>query len=65
MVQIFQELRRGQTLDGKQKLKAPSGVAVDRRGNRLSAAAWRWPGHFGTGKVEDRDLAAGPARRRS
>src|SRR5262249_3767356 len=26
VVQIFQELRRGQTADGKQKLKTPSGV---------------------------------------
>src|SRR3982751_3834117 len=26
VVQIFQELRRGQTIDGKQKVKAPSGV---------------------------------------
>ena len=26
IVQIFQELRRGQTLDGKQKVKPPSGV---------------------------------------
>jgi MoxR-like ATPase len=59
VVQIFQELRRGQTLDGKQKVKAPSGVlstaeAISLLGNSMSLA-----GHFGTGTVTDRDLAAG------
>ena len=59
IVQIFQELRRGQTLDGKQKLKPPSGVlstaeAISLLGNSMSLA-----GHFGDGKVGDRDLAAG------
>jgi MoxR-like ATPase len=59
IVQIFQELRRGQTLDGKQKIKPPSGVlstaeAISLLGNSMSLA-----GHFGTGKVTDRDLAAG------
>lgn len=59
IVQIFQELRRGQTLDGKQKVKAPSGVlstaeAISLLGNSMSLA-----GHFGGGQVTDRDLAAG------
>jgi len=59
IVQIFQELRRGQTLDGKQKVKPPSGVlstaeAISLLGNSMSLA-----GHFGTGIVTDRDLAAG------
>lgn len=59
IVQIFQELRRGQTIDGKQKVKPPSGVlstaeAISLMGNSMSLA-----GHFGTGKVTDRDLAAG------
>ena len=59
IVQIFQELRRGQTLDGKQKVKPPSGVlstaeAISLLGNSMSLA-----GHFGTGTVSDRDLAAG------
>ncbi len=59
IVQIFQELRRGQTLDGKQKVKPPSGVlstaeAISLLGNSMSLA-----GHFGDGKVSDRDLAAG------
>ncbi len=59
IVQIFQELRRGQTLDGKQKVKPPSGVlstaeAISLLGNSMSLA-----GHFGSGSVTDRDLAAG------
>ncbi|MCC6419889.1 MAG: AAA family ATPase [Gemmataceae bacterium] len=59
IVQIFQELRRGQTLDGKQKVKPPSGVlstaeAISLLGNSMALA-----GHFGEGTVEDRDLAAG------
>jgi MoxR-like ATPase len=59
VVQIFQELRRGQTVDGKQKLKPPSGVlstaeAISLFGNSMALA-----GHFGDGKVGDRDIAAG------
>ncbi|MCI0461890.1 MAG: AAA family ATPase [Gemmataceae bacterium] len=59
IVQIFQELRRGQTLDGKQKVKPPSGVlstaeAISLLGNSMALA-----GHFGDGEVSDRDLAAG------
>jgi MoxR-like ATPase len=59
IVQIFQELRRGQTLDGKQKIKSPSGVlstaeAISVLGNGMALA-----GHFGNGHVSERDLAAG------
>ncbi|MCU0656018.1 MAG: AAA family ATPase [Polyangiaceae bacterium] len=59
IVQIFQELRRGQTLDGKQKIKSPSGVlstaeAISVLGNGMALA-----GHFGDGTVSERDLAAG------
>jgi MoxR-like ATPase len=59
IVQIFQELRRGQTIDGKQKIKPPSGVlstaeAISLFGNSMALA-----GHFGSGQVDDRDLAAG------
>ncbi len=58
IVQIFQELRRGQTLDGKQKVKSPSGVlstaeAISLFGNSMALA-----GHFGDGKIGERDLAA-------
>ena len=58
IVQIFQELRKGQTVDGKQKVKGPSGVlstaeAISLFGNSMALA-----GHFGDGKVNERDLAA-------
>src|SRR5262249_50849880 len=56
---LFHQLRRGQTLDGKQKVKPPSGVlstaeAISLLGNSMALA-----GHFGDGKVSDRDIAAG------
>ena len=59
IVQIFQELRKGQTQDGKQKVKSPSGVlstaeAISLLGNGMALA-----GHFGNGKVSERDIAAG------
>jgi len=59
VVQVFQELRKGQTLEGKQKVKPPSGVlstaeAISLIGNGMALA-----GHFGNGKVDDRDIAAG------
>jgi intein/homing endonuclease/MoxR-like ATPase len=59
VVQIFQELRKGQTIDGKQKIKGPSGVlstaeAISLFGNSMALA-----GHFGDGKVGERDIAAG------
>jgi MoxR-like ATPase len=58
VVQIFQELRKGQTLDGKQKVKSPTGVlstaeAISLFGNSMALA-----GHFGNGKVNERDIAA-------
>ncbi len=43
VVTIFRELRAGQTLDGKNKLKQPSGVLVHRRGD-LGAGQRHGPG---------------------
>ena len=58
VVTIFRELRGGQTLDGKSKLKVPSAVlstaeaiAVVNQGLSLAA-------HFGNGRLSARDLAA-------
>lgn len=59
IVQVFQELRKGQTLDGKQKIKPPSGVLSTAEAISLIAGGMSLAGHFGGGKVEDRDLAAG------
>jgi MoxR-like ATPase len=59
IVQIFQELRRGQTLDGKQKIKSPTGVLSTAEAISLLGSSMALAGHFGTGRVGDRDLAAG------
>jgi MoxR-like ATPase len=59
VVQIFQELRRGQTLDGKQKVKPPSGVLSTAEAISLLGGSMALAGHFGDGAVGDRDLAAG------
>ena len=59
VVTIFRELRLGVTLDGKTKLKTPSGtlstaeaISVVTNGIALSA-------HFGDGQLHGHDLAAG------
>ena len=59
VVTIFRELRLGQTLDGKNKLKTPSGVlstaeAISELANSMALA-----GNFGSGQVTPDDLAAG------
>jgi MoxR-like ATPase len=59
VVQVFQELRKGQTLDGKQKVKAPSGALSTAEAISLIGGGMALAGHFGSGKVEDRDIAAG------
>ena len=59
VVQIFQELRKGQTLDGKQKVKAPSSLLSTAEAISLLGSGMALAGHFGSGKVDDRDIAAG------
>lgn len=59
VVQIFQELRKGQTLDGKQKVKPPSGVLSTAECISLLGGSMALAGHFGSGAVVDRDIAAG------
>lgn len=59
LVTIFRELRNGITNDGKTKVKSPSGSmstaeAISVVTNGLSLAA-----HFGSGKLQAADLAAG------
>ena len=59
LVTIFRELRNGITQDGKTKVKSPSGTmstaeAISVVTNGLSLAA-----HFGDGKLQANDLAAG------
>jgi MoxR-like ATPase len=59
IVQVFQELRRGQTLDGRQKVKPVSGVMSTAEAISLLGSSMALAGHFGDGTITDRDLAAG------
>jgi hypothetical protein len=58
VVTVFRELRNGLTLDGKTKLKSPSGTlsaaeAISVINNGLALAA-----HFGDGRLRAHDLAS-------
>lgn len=59
VVTIFRELRAGQTLDGKNKLKQPSGVLSTAEAISVLANGMALAGNFGTGEVTAGDLAAG------
>jgi MoxR-like ATPase len=59
VVTIFRELRLGQTLDGKNKLKVPSGVLSTAEAISVLANGMALAGNFGTGEVTAHDLAAG------
>jgi MoxR-like ATPase len=59
VVTIFRELRAGQTLDGKNKLKVPSGVLSTAEAISVLANGMALAGNFGTGEVTAHDLAAG------
>ena len=59
VVTIFRELRLGQTLDGKNKLKTPSGVLSTAEAISVLANSMALAGHFGSGEVTARDIAAG------
>lgn len=59
VVTIFRELRTGQTLDGKNKLKSPSGVLSTAEAISVLANSMALAGSFGNGRVSPEDLAAG------
>jgi hypothetical protein len=59
VVTIFRELRAGQTLDGKNKLKVPSGVLSTAEAISVLANGMALAGNFGSGEVTAPDLAAG------
>ncbi len=59
VVTIFRELRLGQTLDGKNKLKTPSGVLSTAEAISVLANSMALAGNFGSGQVTPDDLAAG------
>jgi MoxR-like ATPase len=59
LITIFRELRTGQTLDGKNKLKQPSGVLSTAEAISVLANGMALAGNFGSGDVTAGDLAAG------
>ncbi|QQO09960.1 AAA family ATPase [Breznakiella homolactica] len=59
VVTVFRELRGGQTLDGKQKIKPPTGVVSTAEAISLLTNAMALAGSFGDGTVSDADIAAG------
>jgi MoxR-like ATPase len=59
VVTIFRELRTGQTLDGKNKLKVPSGVLSTAEAISVLANGMALAGNFGSGEITAPDLAAG------
>src|SRR5687768_2983260 len=58
VVTIFRELRMGQTLDGKAKLKTPSGVLSTAEAISVLANSMALAGNFGGGEVSPHDLAS-------
>ncbi|MDR2940069.1 MAG: AAA family ATPase [Clostridiales bacterium] len=59
IVTIFRELRGGATLDGKQKLKPPSGVISTAEAISLLTNSMALAASFGIGEITDEDIAAG------
>ena len=59
VVTIFRELRTGQTLDGKNKVKSPSGVLSTAEAISLLTNSMALAGNFGTGTISADDIAAG------
>ena len=58
VVTIFRELRTGQTLDGKNKVKTPSGVLSTAEAISVLASSMALAGNFGNGQVAPEDLAS-------
>lgn len=59
VVTIFRELRAGVTLDGKEKVKSPSGVISTAEAISLLTGSMALAGSFGDGRIADEDVAAG------
>ena len=59
VITIFRELRNGQTLDNRQKVKSPSGILSTAEAISLLTNSMALAGSFGSGEVSDEDIAAG------
>ena len=57
VVEIFRELRDGQTADGKLKLKSPTGTLSTAEAIAVGISAWAEAGHFRSGVVDADSLA--------
>ena len=62
VVTIFRELRLGQTLDGKNKVKSPSGVLSTAEAISVLANSMALAGNFGNGRGDRPRHRRGPAR---
>ncbi len=58
VVTVFRELRTGQTLDGKTKIKPTTGVLSSAEAISLLVNSMALAGSFGNGKVTDSELAS-------
>lgn len=58
VVTVFRELRSGQTLDGKTKIKPTTGVLSSAEAISLLVNSMALAGSFGNGKVTDAELAS-------
>lgn len=59
IVTIFRELRSGTTLDGKTKIKSPSGTLSTAEAISVVNSGLSMAGYFGDGKMKAYDMAAG------
>jgi MoxR-like ATPase len=57
IVTMFRELRDGQTLDGKTKLKTPSGSLSTAEAIAVTIGAWAEAGYFGAGAIDAQNLS--------
>ena len=58
VVTMFRELRDGQTLNGRVRLKSPSGTLSAAEAISVAVGAWAEAGHFGSGVIDATSLAA-------
>jgi MoxR-like ATPase len=58
VVTIFKEMRDGQTMNGKQKLKSPTGSLSTAEAISVGIGAWAEAAHFGSGKLDATSLSA-------
>jgi MoxR-like ATPase len=58
LVTLFKELRDGETINGKTKLKSPSGTLSTGEAISVAVGAWAEAAHFGNGEIDAVGLSA-------